>query len=140
MFIDEPNVPRWKPSAASLAALISSFLAEAGDLIVGHEGKVALYKQVVALYDKVLRGDEKMGFDRMDLDEVLNSQRIMILFTRGMLALSDFEGDSASLDSLRNTVQSILTLDCIRKNDDKYRQSWAVRETLNKAIAFTRVE
>jgi pentatricopeptide repeat protein len=137
-FMDEPNVLTWKPSASSLAALLSALLAEAKEPSISSEKRIALYRKVVELYDKVLLGDEKMGFDRLDLDDVLENQRVVILFIRGMLGLSELEDDPACLESQRLAVRSILELECLNKRDDTYRLPWAVRETLNKAVAFSR--
>ena len=75
---------------------------------VSNEKRIDLYRKVVVLYDKVLLGDEKMGFDRMDLDQILDNQRVIILFIRGIMGLSDLEDDPATLDSRRLSVRSLL--------------------------------
>ncbi|GAX19542.1 hypothetical protein FisN_19Hh119 [Fistulifera solaris] len=139
-FKDEPNVLTWKPSSSSLAALLSALLAEAKEPSISSEKRIALYRKVVELYDKVLLGDEKMGFDRLDLNDVLENQRVVILFIRGMLGLSDFEDDPVRLESQRLAVRSILELECLNQRDETYRLPWVVRETLNKAVAFSRAK
>jgi pentatricopeptide repeat protein len=124
---------KWKPSAASFAALVAAHLQEADSLTssssnstVDNQQKRVMYARVVALYDGVLRGtNTKLGLDRMDHGlELLDDQRAMMLILRAIVSLDDL-----FLDDLQGTVvvnneerrklriraTSILQLECFQE-------------------------
>jgi pentatricopeptide repeat protein len=110
--VDEPQ-KRWKPSVASLATLATAYLREAE--IAKGEHQANIYQQLVNLFDNLLLGDEKMGLDRVDIDEFLGSQRTMLLILQGIVASYELTDDAANKKKLLISATSILELDCFKE-------------------------
>lgn len=143
--MDEPLM-LWNPSVESFAALVMAFLKEASDA-KPNQIKIGLYESVLKLYEALLKGNEEMGFDRCDLDQILNDQRTMLLILQAVVALDrelEFQEEKragncvmSQRKSLRKMSHSILKLECF---DENVRSGWAAAHALQVARTWSQNE
>jgi hypothetical protein len=66
---------------------LSVYLRQASKHNLDKSEKRQLSERVVTLYEDVLHGDRAMGMDRIDLNQLLDSQRTMMLILQGIISL-----------------------------------------------------
>jgi pentatricopeptide repeat protein len=130
--IDEP-IMLWKPSTESFSALIQSFLYEASS--ASTEEKVLLYENVVRLYDLLLLGDEELGLNRMDPNQVLDNHRTMLVILQALVSLEELYEDSKKRGDTRRIASSILQLECFHGIQNNLPPGTAAN-TLRKALSW----
>jgi pentatricopeptide repeat protein len=106
---DEP-ARRWTPSVDAFGTLISAYLREGAN--AKPEDKARLYNGAIDVYEKLLLGDESMGFDRLDLNAVLDNQKTMLTILQAFTHLYDQTFDENKLREISSMACSILDLDC----------------------------
>jgi pentatricopeptide repeat protein len=132
---DEPRT-RWTPSVESLAALLSVYLRQASKHNLDTNEKRQLSERVVTLYEDVLYGHKAMGMDRIDLNQLLDSQRTMMLILQGIISLEGLHCcDDKRQRELRTMATAILQLNCF-KGLESQRLPWASYQALEKAKAW----
>ena len=105
----------WKPSADSLAHLLSSYLREASDRGDNLDMQVALYKCVVRIYKDIMTGSVKRKVDKEDL---LESARALGMVVRAIVCLDLIQPNNSHKTVLRKIAVSISTLE-VWKNQDR---------------------
>lgn len=108
---DEPVV-LWNPSTESLTALMTAYLYEA--VVAREEKKTVFYQGIVDLYNGLLLGDERLGLNRMDPNEVLDNTRTMLVVLQALVSLERLLGDKEERIQARRTAESILELECFQ--------------------------
>jgi pentatricopeptide repeat protein len=132
---DEPRT-QWTPSVESLAALLSVYLRQASKHNLDTSEKRQLSERVVTLYEDVLYGHRAMGMDRIDLNQLLDSQRTMMLVLQGIISLEGLHCcDEKRQRELRTMATAILQLSCF-KGVESQRLAWASYQALEKAKAW----
>jgi pentatricopeptide repeat protein len=129
------NTPQtqWKPSIESLAAFMSVYLREASKHNLDASEKRRLSEQVVTLYENALYGNILMGMHRIDLNQLLDSQRTMMLILQGIVSLEGLRCcDEKRQRELRAMATAILQLDCFEGMESQ-RLVWASYQALEKA-------
>lgn len=116
--VDEPW-RSWKPSVESYGVLLSSFLGEASRED-SDDRKRTYYESCIHLYDDLLYGNEDMGMDRIDPNDVLENQRTMLLILQAIVALYEIQAVSAEKETISQAdlykmATSILKLDCFQQ-------------------------
>ncbi|GKY95968.1 hypothetical protein MPSEU_000557300 [Mayamaea pseudoterrestris] len=112
--VDERSI-QWTPSVESFSMLLSAHLYEASTMQDNQE-RARILHQFVALYEGLLLGDESLGMDRVNLDQVLSSQRTMLLILQGFVTLIQLSTSPHESTSLRKMTSSIVQLDSLQKN------------------------
>ena len=152
--IDETTVTnQWNPSVDTFVTLISVYLREADMLSISprnlptQEAQRQMLRQqylerVVELYDNILlsRNNDGMGMNRMNINQLLNSQRAMMAILQAIVYLEDVirhDSDSIRQRQLRSMATSILQLECFSDptNDDNHtamKMSPSARQVLRK--------
>ena len=160
---------QWRPSVDTFVTLISVYLREADRLVrPSRFEKLALRRQylekVVQLYDNILlsRNNDEMGMNRMNIDELLNSQRAMMAILQAIVNLVDDvqldndmelinEVDHRSSNNgsisfsrqreLRLMVMSILQLECFGENkpDDSNHVAMKMSPSARQVLRRTRL-
>jgi pentatricopeptide repeat protein len=132
---DEPRM-QWEPSVESLAALLSVYLRQASKHNLDKSEKRQLSERVVTLYEDVLHGDKAMGMDRIDLNQLLDSQRTMMLILQGIISLEGLHCcDEKRQRELRTMATAILQLNCF-EGVESQRLAWFSYQALEKAKAW----
>jgi pentatricopeptide repeat protein len=109
---DEPRM-QWTPSVESLAALLSVYLRQASRHNLEKSEKRQLSERVVTLYEDVLYGHKAMRMDRIDLNQMLDSQRTIMLILRGIISLAELHCyDEKRQRELRTMATAILQFSC----------------------------
>jgi pentatricopeptide repeat protein len=132
---DEPRM-QWTPSVESLASLLSVYLRQASKHNVDTSERRQLSERVVTLYEDVLYGHKAMGMDRIDLNQLLDSQRTMMLILQGIISLEGLHCyDEKRQRELRIMATAILQLSCFEGLESQ-RLAWASYQALEKAKAW----
>lgn len=131
--VDEPVV-QWNPSVESFGVLLTAFLREASASRDPFD-KLRFYEQAVGLYDALLLGDEALGMNRIDPNDVLDNQRAMVVVLQAIVGLEGQPIDAARQLELRKMTRSIVSLPCIQEAELN-RLGWAAAEALKMARAW----
>ena len=103
----------WTPSVESFSLLLTSHLYEAST-VEEKKTKAHLFGRAVSLYEKLLMADESMGMDRMNLDQVLESRRVMLLVLQALVGLVELTDDANDRIDLCKMTNAIIQLDCLQ--------------------------
>jgi pentatricopeptide repeat protein len=126
----------WKPGIESLYTLFSSYMRQASESIVERtNGAVArnsnylskaanCYSRILHLYEDVLMGiNEEMGMDRIDVNLMLESSKVMVVVLQAAVALEDIVSRSSTNSTtitynqsdIRRIASSIAKLECFQE-------------------------
>ncbi|EEC45269.1 predicted protein [Phaeodactylum tricornutum CCAP 1055/1] len=130
-YTDEPET-KWMPTLKSFAALVASYMREAVDS--SKAAQMRLFRRAVSLYEAALYGDDDLGMSRLDVNELLDSQRTMLLILQATVALEALIVSDGTDErrELRSTAVSILKLESCQRVQT-HRLSWTALEAYDTA-------
>jgi pentatricopeptide repeat protein len=130
-YTDEPET-KWMPTLKSFAALVASYMREAVDS--SKAAQMRLFRRAVSLYEAALYGDDDLGMSRLDVNELLDSQRTMLLILQATVALEALIVSDGTDErrELRSTAVSILKLESFQRVQT-HRLSWTALEAYDTA-------
>ena len=143
---------RWKPSVESFGALLSLYMREAASLeddsreCTKDISPAQYYRSVVQLYEDVLlRQNEEMGMDIVDVDVLLKTPKTLLVILQAIVALDKKSSGGSERTKLRSMATFILQLECFQNENNlrllltaNGRMAWQTKEAFHMARSWPR--